>query len=206
MRYTWPKFKLCRREGMNLFGSDKYILKKGTSLPGKPKNARSMSRLTEYAKLLRNKQSLKRMYSMTERQFYTLVTKTSQKYAKNNGLSHDQVMLQFLERRCDAVLLKSGIANTIMQARQMMTHGHWMLNGRKHNIPSYFMKPGDVLSLREKMKGSALYSQVDSKGTIPAWIKVDKNKLSVELLDMPDTATLNSPVDLLKVIEFYARA
>lgn len=191
---------------MNLFGSDKYILKKGTSLPGKPRNTRTMGRLTEYAKLLRNKQALKRMYLMTERQFSTLVTKTSQKYAKNNGLSHDQVMLQFLERRCDAVLVKAGIAKTIMQARQMITHGHWKLNGRKHNIPSYFMKPGDVLSLRDKMTNSALYSQIDSKVDVPSWIKVDKNKFTVELLEMPDAASMTPPVDLLKVIEFYARA
>lgn len=206
MRYTWPKYKLCRREGINLFGSQKYDIKKWTSLPGKPKDTRSMTRLTEYAKLLRNKQALKRIYQMTERQFYNLVTKTSQKFAKNNGLPHDEVMLQFLERRFDAVLLKAGIAKTIIQARQMVTHGHWTLNGRKHNIPSYFVKPGDVLALREKAKKSPLYANIDNVASVPAWIKIDKNQLSVELLELPDAKTITSPVDLIKVIEYYARA
>lgn len=206
MRYTKAKKKLCRREGMNLFGPAKYDIKKGDSLPGKPRNARSMNRLTEYGKLLRNKQALKRMYAMTERQFYNLVNKKSQKYAKNKGLAHDQVMLQFLERRCDAVLLRAGVAKTIMQARQMITHGHRLLNGRKHNIPSYFMQKGDVLQLRDKMKKSGLYADIDVQIDIPAWISFKKNDMTVELLDLPQTEQINSPVDLLKVIEFYARA
>ncbi len=206
MVYRGPKKKLCRREGRNLFWPQKYEIRKGDSLPGKPRNARSMVRLTEFGKLLRNKQSLKRMYMMSERQFSTLVTKKSQKYAKNHGLSHDQVMFQFLERRCDSVLLRAGVATTIMQARQMMTHGHWLLNGRKHNIPSYLMKAGDVLTLRPKMQNSALYTEVETNVDTPAWIKFDKNKYTVELLALPDTQTMKPPVDLLKVIEFYARA
>lgn len=165
-----------------------------------------MGRLTEYAKLLRNKQALKRMYMMTERQFYNLVTKTSQKYAKNKGLSHDQVMYQFLERRLDSILMRAGVAKTIMQARQMITHGHWLLNGKKHNVPSYFMKTGDVLTLRDKAKNSPLYAEMDSSVNVPAWIKFDKNKFTIELLQLPDTTQLQAPVDLLKVIEFYARA
>lgn len=164
-----------------------------------------MSRLSEYGKLLRNKQTLKRMYLLTEKQFSRLVTSTSFRYSKNNGITHDKALAQFLERRLDSVLVKAGYAKTIMQARQMIVHGHWMLNGKKHNKPSYYMKPNDVLTLREKHTKSSLYAEVHSHNT-PSWLSVDANKYSVKMLDLPNAEEIEYPVDVLKVIEFYARA
>lgn len=122
-----------------------------------------MSRMSEYGKLLRNKQVLKRMYLLTEKQFARIVNKTASQYAKNNDISHDQAVMQFLERRMDATVLRAGFANTIMQARQMVNHGHFQLNGVKHNIPSTFVNPGDVIQVREKLKSSPLYSSLASK-------------------------------------------
>ena len=95
MRYTWPKYKIVRREGINIFGSDKYDVKKRRTLPGQ--HGGSMPRLSEYGKLLRNKQVLKRMYQMSEKQFAKLVTTISKKYAKNKWLDHDKVLIQFLQ-------------------------------------------------------------------------------------------------------------
>lgn len=86
---------------------------------------------------------------MSEKQFSRLVNQTALKNAKSQGLSHDASLYQLLERRCDALLVRAGVAKTIMQARQMITHNHWMLNGQKHNIPSYHVKPGDTLTLRK---------------------------------------------------------
>ena len=145
MRYTGPKMKLCRREQKNLFWPTKYNIDKNTSLPGK--SGRVMVRLSEYGKLLRNKQVLKRMYQMSEKQFSRMVNDTALKLSKNKSMAHDAALYQLLERRADAVLVRSGVASTIMQARQMITHGHWLLNGIKHNIPSYYIKPGDVLTV-----------------------------------------------------------
>ena len=206
MRYTGPKFKLCRREQVNLFGSDKYDVKNRRSLPWQ--HGASMKRNSEYGKLLRNKQVLKRSYMLSEKQFVKLVHDTSAKYSKNHNISHDEALYMFLEARMDSVLFRSGIAKTIMQARQMVNHGNFLLNGKKHNIPSTFLKPGDKITLKEKLKASPLFAGATVSKTlkVPSWIKVDRNKYEVELLALPKLWELWNNADILKVIEFYARA
>lgn len=180
-------------------------MNKNTSLPGK--SGKTMVRLSEYGKLLRNKQVLKRMYQMSEKQFSRLVNETALKISKNKAMTHDAALYQLLERRCDAVLVRAGIASTIMQARQMITHGHWLLNGVKHNIPSYYTKPGDVLSVRKSLQNSPLYTNTASTAQhIPFWITSNPTNMSVELNQMPvNEEGKELPADLLKVIEFYAR-
>jgi small subunit ribosomal protein S4 len=95
-----------------------------------------------------------------------------------------------------------------MQARQMVNHGHFLLNGKKHNIPSSFVAIGDKISIKDKLKDSTLYSQnaADFKGKLPSWVKLDKAANTVEVLNDPQVGELGIPSDLLKVIEFYARA
>lgn len=204
MKYTGPKRKLCRREQINLFGVSKYDVKKWVKIPGM--HWANQPRLSEFGKLLRNKQVLKRMFLLSEKQFSTLVTKTSQKYAKNKWLSHDKVLLQFLESRCDSVVLKSWYASTIMQARQMVAHWHFFLNGVRHTIPSTIMKPWDVLTLRSKLHSSPLYTASSQMSVVPSWISIDKKDLKISVLKSPDVDSKTYPVDILKVIEFYARA
>ena len=206
MKYTGPKFKRCRREQTNLFGSAKYDIKKRRSLPGK--SGTGMARYSEYGKLLRNKQALKRSYLLSEKQFSTIVKQKSQRYAKNNNMSHDDALFQFLENRFDVIVLRSGLANSIMQARQMVNHGHFTLNGVKHNIPSTLLNPGDKIAVREKLQDSPLYSQAwsDKNATPPSRIAVQKKDFSIELLSDPKIGEIDSGFDLLKVIEFYARA
>ena len=208
MRYTWPKFKLCRREQTNIFWSEKYNIKKNRALPGQ--HGSSMHRYSEYGKLLRNKQLLKRLYWLSERQFVNIVTKTAAKFSKNNSISHDEALFQFLESRADAIVYRSWISKTITQARQMVTHGHFLLNGKKHNIPSSFLKQWDILTLKEKLNNSSLYTQIasakDANVKIPSWIKVDKNKHQIEILNNPKLWEISVPADLIKVIEYYARA
>ena len=96
----------------------------------------------------------------------------------------------------------------MMQARQMVNHGHFLLNGKKHNIASSFVSIGDKISVKEKLKNSTLYSQnaADIKGKTPSWVKLDKASNAVEVLSDPQVGELGIPADLLKVIEFYARA
>ena len=206
MRYTGPKFKLCRREQVNLFGSDKYDVKNRRSLPWQ--HGSSMKRNSEYGKLLRNKQVLKRSYMLSEKQFVKLVHETSARYSKNHNISHDDALYMFLEARMDSILYRSGIAKTMMQARQMVNHGNFLLNGKKHNIPSKFLKPGDKITLKEKLKASPLFAGATVSKTlkVPSWIKVDRNKYEVEVLALPKLWELGNNADILKVIEFYARA
>lgn len=207
MKYTGPKFKLCRREQVDLFGAPKYNVKKNRNLPGQ--HGAAMQRLSEYGKLLRNKQVLKRTYLLTERQFGRIVKEISAQFAKNKNISRDVALYQFLERRMDTILYRAGLAKTIIQARQMVNHSHLLLNGKKHNIPSTFLNVGDVLTIKEKLQKSPLYSQIladNSKIKLPSWVKVNKGAYTVEVLHMPLPGELGMNADLLKVIEYYARA
>jgi len=204
MRYTWAKLKLCRREGINLFGSSKYSLGQKVMAPGQ--HGANMQRYSEYGKLLRNKQILKRSYMMSEKQFSKIIKETASKYAKNHNIGHDVAVFQFLERRMDVIVLRAGFAQTIMQARQMVVHGHFLLNGSKHNVPSTFLKPGDKIELRDGLKKSPLYNASKSAVKVPSWIKVDKNAYTIEVLNFPQKWEIELQADVLKVIEFYARA
>lgn len=206
MRYTGPKFKLCRREQVNLFGTDKYDVKNRRTLPGQ--HGSSMKRNSEYWKLLRNKQVLKRSYMLSEKQFAKLVQWASAKYSKNNNISHDEALYIFLEARMDSILFRSWIAKTIIQARQMVSHGNFLLNWKKHNIPSTFLKAWDKITLKEKLKSSPLYAWATVSKTlkVPSWIKVNRNNYEVEVLALPKLWELWNNADILKVIEYYARA
>ena len=205
MKYTWPKFKLCRREQINLFGPAKYDVKQNRSVPGQ--HGANMARYSEFGKLLRNKQVLKRSYFLSEKQFRRIVQEISQKFAKNNNISHDVALYQFLERRLDVTILRSGLAKTIMQARQMVGHGHVVVNGVKHNIPSTFVEVGDVIAIKDKLQSSPLYAQAFAHtAQVPTWLKVDKNKYSIEILSVPQVGEVAPLADVIKVIEFYARA
>ena len=204
MRYTGPKFKLCRREGVNLFWAPKYDVRKRRNLPGQ--HGWSMSRLSEYGKLLRNKQTLKRIYQMSEKQFKRFVTEIAAKYSKNKWVEYDNAVKITLERRLDAILYKSWLASTIIQARQMIVHWHFELNGVKHNIPSYLVKQWDILQLREKLKNSPLYTVENTTVKVPSYLKVNTSDKKIEIVDLPRVEEIEVPADVLKVIEFYARA
>jgi small subunit ribosomal protein S4 len=111
-------------------------------------------------------------------------------------------------RRLDNVILQSGYAKTIMQARQMVVHCHFLLNGSKHNVPSYYVQINDEITLKPGLHASELYSS-DNSHQLPVWLKVNKSKFSVTVVDLPHTnenETAALPADVLKVIEFYARA
>lgn len=205
MRYTGPKFKLCRREQVDLFGSKKYDVKKNRNLPWQ--HGANMQRSSEYGKLLRNKQLLKRTYGLSEKQFVRIVREISSQYSKNKQITHDTALFQFLEKRMDSVVYRAGFAKTIMQARQIVVHGHLLLNGKKHNVPSTFVQPGDKITLKASLHNSPLYSQaMDNKNKVPSWIKLDRNAYAIEMLSLPQVGEIHVNSDLLKVIEFYARA
>ncbi len=205
MRYTGPKKKLCRREGTNLFGSEKYAITKGIGGKRAPKSS-------DFAVQLRKKQTAKRMYGMTERQFEIFYERAQ----KSSGVTGD-VMLQSLERRFDSVVYRSNFARTIMQARQFVGHAHFLVNGKKVNIPSYQIQVGDVITLREKMKESPLYKTLitefqefqtkNTSGTVSAakWLDVDVSKLIITVKSLPDKSDFDQTIDIKRIIEFYSK-
>ena len=208
MRFTGPKMKLCRREGINLFGSEKYDLSQNHRklLGGK------FGKTSEFGVQLRKKQAAKRMYGVSEKQFAAYYAPAT----KVKGVT-GEAMLRALELRLDNVIFKSNFARTIMQGRQFVGHAHFHVNGQKVNIPSYSVKVGDVISLREKMKESPLYKTLveefgefvkkNSAGTITTakWLEVDANKLTITIKTLPQKEDFDQVIDIQKIIEFYSK-
>jgi len=202
-RYTGPKARLCRREGVDLFGRPKYakILERRPGGPGEIR--RIASKPSGYASQLREKQKLRIMFCLTEKQFKRTFTRALRK----KGISSDNLMRE-LEVRLDNVLYRAGFALTRMQARQMVNHGHFLVNGRRVDVPSYQVRIGEVVELRPKMQQSKLYPAVleENKGYKPSrWLKVDAKKLRIEITGEPSNDDFEKIVDCQKIIEFYSR-
>ncbi len=202
-RYTGPKARLCRREGIDLFGRPKYakILERR---PGKPGvNTGRARKLSGFAVQLREKQKLKMMYGVSEKQFRKYFDKGN----SMKGLTADNLNKQ-LEMRLDNVLYRSGFALTRMQARQMAGHGHFMVNGRRTDVPSYQVRIGDIIEVRAKLKGSKLFAEnlEENKSYKPSrWLKVDTKSLSIEIVGEPQQDDFEQVIDCQKIIEFYSR-
>ena len=200
MRYTGPKARICRREGVNLFGSPKYtkVLRRRPGLPGA--NRPANKKMSDFGKQLREKQKLKMIYGVTERQLKNLFIEAAHK----TGVT-TEVALNILESRLDNVLYRAGLAQTRIQARQMASHGHFMLNGRRVDIPSIRLSPGDKLELRPKLAHSPLYADLRS-GKPADWIMADGKNKKVEMKSTPalpeDVAAM---VDIKLVLEYYSR-
>ncbi len=204
MRYTGPKARLCRREGINLFGSPKYqkILQKRSGIPGIHGGGR-MGKITEYARQLREKQKAKRVYGLSEKQFY----RCFQEATRRKGVTGEN-LFELLERRLDNVLFRSGFALSRPQARQFATHGLFLLNGRRVDIPSIIVNPGDVIEIRSKTKGASIFhknAEEMKDYTAPDWLKADSGKLKVEVLELPQAKHFESFVDTQLIVEFYSR-
>lgn len=204
MRYTGPKARLCRREGVNLFGSPKYqkIMGKSGNIPGMHGGKRQ-GKLTEYAKQLREKQKARRMYGLSEKKF----KKYFDRATKKSGVT-GQVFMGLLERRLDNVIYRAGLAMTRMQARQFASHGLFTYNGRRVDIPSIEVKVGDVLAVRDARKGSPVFKQIREElenHTAPEWLKVDTQKLTVEVVALPDERHYETLLNPQVIVEFYSR-
>lgn len=209
MRYTGPKTKLCRREGVNLFGTEKYDLSQNHR---KPLGGKFGKKTSGFGLQLRKKQTAKRMFGLTEKQFASYYKKA----IRMSGVTGDN-MLSFLEKRLDNVIFRGNFARTIMQARQFVGHAHFLVNGKKVNIPSYQVNVGDVIELREKMKESPIYktlvtefeefAKTNTSGTITAakWIEVNPTKLTITVKALPQKEDFDQTIDIQKIIEFYSK-
>ena len=204
MKYTGPKARLCRREGFNLFGSDKYqkIMAKRPTVPG-VHGGKRQGKFTEYAKQLREKQKLKRMFGLSEKQF----RRTFDQAERMKGVTGGN-LLQLLEQRLDNVVYRAGFAMTRMQARQFVSHGLFMLNGRRVDVPSIFVKEGDVIEIRLKSKKSPVFvknAEVNEKYNAPSWLTVDVKDISIKVDGIPSAEHCEQAVTPQMIVEFYSR-
>ena len=206
MRYTGPKMKLCRREWYNLFGTEKY------NLENNHRRVKRGNKLSEFGVQLRKKQAAKRQYAVSEKQF----ARYYQKAVKTNEITGD-AMLRMLETRLDTVVLRANFARTIMQARQCVSHAHFLVNGKKLNIPSYEVRIGDVISIKERLKESSLYKSLieefaefakknsSANVTSVKWLEVDAKKLTITVVSLPENSDFDKMIDVQRIVEFYSK-
>ncbi len=202
MRYTGPKARLCRREGVNLFGPEKYtkIMQRRNSAPGATATARP-KKLSEFGKQLREKQKVKRMYGISEKQF----RKYFQKAARSKGVTGNR-LLQLLELRIDNVLFRAGFALTRPQSRQFVSHRQFLLNGKRVDVPSIFVKPGDVISVRDRFDNNPVLTNLsDRQKFVPQWMQVDPSKKTITITRLPENTELEAAIAIHLIVEFYSR-
>lgn len=203
-RYTGPRAKICRRFGENIFGPAKYdkILAKRKFPAGQ--HGRNMRRkASDYLIHLKEKQKLRNTYCLLEKQFRNYFVKA----AKMSGITGDN-LLQLLERRLDNTVYRMGFATTRMQARQFVNHGHFQVNGKKVDIPSYLLKEGDIVEVRPNSKGMKILADIvaSTEASSPySWLSLDKDNLRGQFLNLPAAAEIPNTVDLRLIVEFYSK-
>lgn len=202
-RYTGPKHKLARREGVNILDKASASLERRLNIrPGQQgRGRRRRPRISEYGMQLREKQKLKRMYGLLERQFSNYVAKAE----NQKNIATDEGLLRLLETRLDNMVYRLGFANTRAQARQYVTHGHVMVNGKRLNIPSYSVKEDDEISVSDKILKNLEMEKEDDVEDAPLLDFVKKGKNKGKLSRFPTKEDVQNPVDYQLVIEFYSR-
>lgn len=200
-KYTGPKYRQCRREGVNLFGNEKFDLKKKNYAPGMHGPKGSFNKPSEYAKQLREKQKLKRLFGVTERQLFNYYTEaTKKKEITGNAL------LKLLEARLDNAIFKAGFAKSKPQARQLVNHGFFKVNGTRVNIPSYNVKIGDKIETVDRVKKSPLFTDLaKQKFAAAKWLKADYGNLTIEVLRALESEDLEHAVQTNLVVEYYSK-
>jgi len=203
-RFTGPKAKVCRRFGENIFGPAKYdkILNKRKFPPGQHGKTQRR-KISDYGLHLKEKQKLRYTYCLLEKQFRNYFFKA----AKMTGVTGD-ILLQILERRLDNVVYRLGFAVTRMQARQFVNHGHIRVNGKKVDIPSFLVKAGDTVEVREKSRSiKAIKEAVERTETSSpfSWLTVDKENMRGQFLTIPAAAEIPCSVDTRLIVEYYSK-
>ena len=203
-RYRGPRLRLSRREGTDLMlTSGTRAIESKCKLDNKPGNANPRGRLSDYGTQLREKQKVKRMYGLLERQFRNYYLKA----AKSKGNTGEN-LLNFLETRIDNVVYRMGFGVTRAEARQIVSHKSIEVNGKVVNIPSYNVKPDDVISVRDKSKehlriqGAVELAQFKEKAS---WIEVRVDEMKGTFLSCPDSSELSSEMNEKLIIELYSK-
>lgn len=222
-RYTGPVCKICRREGTKLFlkgdrctsGKCALDTKRGSKAPGQ--HGAAIKKQREYGMHLREKQKTKRYYGVLEKQFVNYFDEADRK----EGMTGEN-LLMLLERRFDNVIYRVGLANSRKEARQLVLHDHFLINGKKVNVPSIILKAGDVISIADSFKNSKKFTGtkkvVDEKEVtnpglassfggraVPKWLSVDKEKMTAKVISLPTREDVDMEINEQLIVEFYSK-
>lgn len=206
-RYTESVCRLCRRENFKLYlkgdrcYSDKCALERRSYAPGQ--HGQSRPKFSSYGQQLREKQKVKRMYGLREKQFRNFFERAE----KQKGITGTNLLV-LLERRLDNMVYRLGFAHSRQEARQLVQHCHFLINGRKVNIPSYLVKVGDVIELREKSRTNPriidALEGVARRG-IPSWLELDRENFRGRILALPQREDITMPIKEQLIVEFYSK-
>ena len=211
-RYTGPVCKLCRREGDKLFlkgarcFSPKCAMERRAYPPGQHGRGFGMRRRrrpSDYARQLREKQKARRIYGVLERQFRRYYREAM----RRTGMTGENLLV-ILESRMDNVVYRMGFADSRAQARQLVQHGHIDLNGRRTDVPSALLKPGDVISVHQRSRKLKYFKELQAvmdKRQIPAWVVIEPPQLSGRVLALPTREAIEQPLNEQLIVEFYSR-
>lgn len=207
-RYTGAVCRLCRREGQKLFlkgdrcYTDKCSIERRSYAPGMHGNARN-KKLSEYGIQMREKQKAKRYYGLLESQFHAYFEMAN----KKAGVTGEN-LLSILESRLDNVVYRLGFAMSRAEARQLVRHAHFTVNGKKVDIPSYLVKPGEVIALRDKSRSLDKFKgslEANASRVAPKWLDFDKNNHVAKVLAMPAREDIDLPIEEHLIVELYSK-
>jgi small subunit ribosomal protein S4 len=204
-RDTGPQCKRCRREGLKLFLKGERCLTEKCAVERRPyppgEKGRGRVRQSEYRHQLREKQKARRYYQVLEKQFRSYYQKAS----RQPGVTGEN-LLRLLERRLDNVLVRLGFAASRRQARQLVGHGHFAVNGRRVNKCSFQVRPGDVLSVRDTSSAKDVIREAtELTATVPAWLQADYDSLTAKVLRLPEREEISTPVQEQLIVELYSK-
>ena len=206
-RYTDASCRLCRREGTKLFlkgarcYSGKCALERRASAPGQHGQARK--KVSEYGVQTREKQKVKRYYGILEKQFRNYFEKA----ASQEGMAGDNLLIM-VERRLDNVAYRMGIGESRREARQLVRHSHFTINGKKANIPSILVKPGDVVAVKEASRGTEKFKTMienTASRAVPAWLEADKENFTAKVISMPTREGIDFEIEEHLIVELYSK-
>ena len=198
-KYTGPMYKKARRLNFSILENGKELAKKPYA-PGIHGTSRR-KKLSEYGIQLEEKQKVRFMYGLTEKQFH----RTFERASKMKGIAGEN-LLKLLESRLDNVVYRIGLANTRRGARQLVNHGHILVNGECVNIPSYTVKPGSTISVKEKsLNHPAMKAALENTLNRPAYVEFDAKKMAGTYVRLPERSELNADINESLIVEFYNR-
>jgi small subunit ribosomal protein S4 len=205
-RDTQSIVKMSRREGYALHPkAHKALVKRSTPPGGQMAGGRGgRNKVSQYSLQLREKQKVKRLYGLLEKQFSNLMKEANRKQGQSGA-----ILLQLLEQRADNAVYRAGFAVSRRAARQLVTHGHFMLNGRRVDVPSIRLKPGDELIVRDHSKQTEYFKKIDdvspAPSTTPGWVKADRKKLSFTITGTPAREDAEPDINEQLIVEYYSR-
>ena len=207
-RYTGPVCRMCRRENMKLFlkgdrcYTDKCAVERRNYAPGQ--HGQGRVKVTDYGTQLREKQRMKRTYGLLENQFRSYFEKAE----RMKGVTGENLLV-LLERRLDSMVYRMGFATSRIEARQLVRHSHFAVNGRRTNIPSFLVRPGDVITIREGSRVRTYFKELRSymaeRAAAPEWLDVNGVAMQGTVLRLPERRDIDLPLNEQLIVEYYSR-